>query len=455
MAALEAIKPYRDDHSHWRMPDEPHEAQAILERLRPAITMILDELRVWVGYPLGVIRGLHVGASGVSQGQWFAFRGLSPRRVEGYLQDVSGLPSEQLLVMDPGARKALSLLPFLVCDTREVFWLDVPHDAQPAAPARKPYSRPVPKGAVPESVPDGIATEGDGGRLHGVSLAVWEQSPNYHNRLYDLRLDDRSLRILRESAHVTLPLGRASEPAPPIVSSVAPPSLTSVTPPPAPPVPIAPPSVAVAPRASSRAWIALGALGALGVIAALLALWIFGWLAERSTTTHFTNRDVIPFVRAWREAITTTPVTPDTLARFYAARTHFRTSRPAPTYAELSDYWTTQFDPTRNGATFTIDEARTTTSIDDLDPHAWPECAAVADAVSPTVTTVFVWATENEPDRARRTRGEIPCALVEGVYILRLRETTGGMRICYESWHLRQGVCASCPAAPACFARSP
>jgi hypothetical protein len=45
---------------------------------------------------------------------------------------------------------------------------------------------------------------------------------------------------------------------------------------------------------------------------------------------------------------------------------------------------------------------------------------------------------------------EIGCATLEGVYLFRLRRINNSLRICHETWSLREGICASCPTARAC-----
>lgn len=56
------------------------------------------------------------------------------------------------------------------------------------------------------------------------------------------------------------------------------------------------------------------------------------------------------------------------------------------------------------------------------------------------------WAIEVEPDRSPR----IGCARLEGVYLIRSRRTPAGLRICHETWSLRDGICVSCPTASMC-----
>ncbi len=45
---------------------------------------------------------------------------------------------------------------------------------------------------------------------------------------------------------------------------------------------------------------------------------------------------------------------------------------------------------------------------------------------------------------------EIGCPTLEGVYLFRLRRVVNTLRICHETWSLREGICSSCPTARAC-----
>ena len=62
------------------------------------------------------------------------------------------------------------------------------------------------------------------------------------------------------------------------------------------------------------------------------------------------------------------------------------------------------------------------------------------------VVKVRAWNDEHRPDR----HPSIGCARLEGRYLLRLRLTAAGLRICHESWSMAEGICTSCPTAPAC-----
>jgi len=63
---------------------------------------------------------------------------------------------------------------------------------------------------------------------------------------------------------------------------------------------------------------------------------------------------------------------------------------------------------------------------------------------------VRAWVEEKNPDRTP----DIGCPRLEGRYLLRLRATPSGLRICHETWSVDEGICASCPSAPLCQRRS-
>ena len=45
---------------------------------------------------------------------------------------------------------------------------------------------------------------------------------------------------------------------------------------------------------------------------------------------------------------------------------------------------------------------------------------------------------------------EIGCQRLDGVYFVRMRRVGASFKICHETWSMREGICASCPTAPAC-----
>ncbi len=104
---------------------------------------------------------------------------------------------------------------------------------------------------------------------------------------------------------------------------------------------------------------------------------------------------------------------------------------------------------TAEGGSFTVDAARSDWSREDPNADAVPAaCRTVPDATG-AVVKVRAWAVEVRNDR----NADIGCPRLEGRYLLRMRETPAGLRICHESWSVDEGICASCPTAPMCARR--
>jgi hypothetical protein len=72
-------------------------------------------------------------------------------------------------------------------------------------------------------------------------------------------------------------------------------------------------------------------------------------------------------------------------------------------------------------------------------------CLDLPDATG-DILLVRAHAIEVEPLRSPR----IGCERLEGIYLIRARQTAAGPRICHETWSLRDGICASCPTASIC-----
>ena len=98
------------------------------------------------------------------------------------------------------------------------------------------------------------------------------------------------------------------------------------------------------------------------------------------------------------------------------------------------------------GGTNEFDWSRSTW---EREPVGGPDVAATCQSFAGAagdVVKVRAWAEEFRPDR----HPSIGCPRLSGRYLLRLRRTPAGLRICHESWSLAEGICASCPTAPAC-----
>ncbi|MBL8602146.1 MAG: serine/threonine protein kinase [Myxococcales bacterium] len=101
------------------------------------------------------------------------------------------------------------------------------------------------------------------------------------------------------------------------------------------------------------------------------------------------------------------------------------------------------------GATLTVDPAQSTWANEAVTGENVPSvCRTVPGATGP-VLKVRAWVREYRADR----NAVVGCARLEGVFLLRLRQTPEGLRICHESWSLEDGICASCPTASVCRGR--
>ena len=132
------------------------------------------------------------------------------------------------------------------------------------------------------------------------------------------------------------------------------------------------------------------------------------------------------------------------VAEFYAEQVKFRGGDALATPASIARYWSRLF---ASGGNFVVDLARSTVSERPADLNAGVAAACINLAgAQGRVLEVRAHATEVVTDRT----AEIGCPRLEGVYLLRLRRAQGRLRICHETWSMREGVCASCPSAPVC-----
>jgi hypothetical protein len=135
------------------------------------------------------------------------------------------------------------------------------------------------------------------------------------------------------------------------------------------------------------------------------------------------------------------------LDAFYAASVQFRGSGRSSTPAAIANYFSSS---AAQGMTFSIDWERSGYVLENASATEVPRaCSALLGASGPVIK-VRARATENSPERATNSGGQVPCPRLEGVYLLRVRNVEGTFRICHETWSLREGVCVSCPQASAC-----
>jgi len=136
----------------------------------------------------------------------------------------------------------------------------------------------------------------------------------------------------------------------------------------------------------------------------------------------------------------------DALDRLYATSLKYHGNARAPDFAQM----TRDLDRLASiGGTFALDRARTEVAEESLEDDAVPSACRLVPGAEGRVVRVRAWATEERPDR----NADIGCPRLEGRYVLRLRATPAGPRVCHETWSIDEGICASCPSAPLCQRR--
>jgi hypothetical protein len=218
-AALQAFHELRNAAAHHRLSTSTETARALLAEHRDAFQHLLDGIAFFTRRPLGVLRGTRVAFDGVVTAHWFACRGLSLHSGNLELADAAGLPSEQLLLIDPEARLALTLSPFFLCTEQAFCWLDLP--APGDAGQRSVYARPVSDDALPAGTPWGLV-DATGASSNGLSLDAWLADSRQRGRFVPLRLDAPSLRAIVQSAAPTQVVEVQSSPAACVIAPEAP-----------------------------------------------------------------------------------------------------------------------------------------------------------------------------------------------------------------------------------------
>ncbi|MDB4930174.1 MAG: hypothetical protein JWM10_2658, partial [Myxococcaceae bacterium] len=150
--------------------------------------------------------------------------------------------------------------------------------------------------------------------------------------------------------------------------------------------------------------------------------------------------ELMNLLRRWDSAMRLQPGA-QSLDRFYAPRVSWN--------AQATDAAGIAVQLERSvsaGGTNSFDWARSTWEHEDLASSDVPAaCRAFAGATG-DVVKVRAWNDEYRVDR----HASIGCARLEGRYLLRLRRTPAGLRICHETWSVAEGICASCPTASVC-----
>lgn len=224
-------------------------------------------------------------------------------------------------------------------------------------------------------------------------------------------------------------------------------------------------------RAPGRATRAVGPLAWAGLVVTLVTAGaaVVAWRDRSSRGGDDTGGDIAEarhgspprwlssdaalaaWVGRWYDAAVTHAGARD-LSSVYAARVRFRGHRGALlTPAQVRDEWGALLrgEP---GAAFTVDLGQSTFEARALDPRERADDACLAmGGGAERVVVVRLAAVDVRPERGRRTEGAVPCDRLEGDYLLWLRrDADGALRVCHESWSVRQMICRSCPAARVC-----
>ncbi len=140
------------------------------------------------------------------------------------------------------------------------------------------------------------------------------------------------------------------------------------------------------------------------------------------------------------------------LEPFYFEQTQFRRLAALSGAPAIERYFR---DAARQGSTFDLDWAHSEWLIEPItSPDVTAACSRAVGAEG-DIVKVRAWAREYSPERLVNSGGDVPCPWIVGRYLLRLRRVAGELRICHETWSLREGVCASCPAARSCRSLNP
>ncbi len=161
----------------------------------------------------------------------------------------------------------------------------------------------------------------------------------------------------------------------------------------------------------------------------------------RSATPLANSAELADFVNRWYAAVSDRTAS---LERFYTARPYFHAMTNAIDTTEIRRVCTNRID---QRGRFAIDVMRSGYVIEAPGAYAGARaaCANVPGALG-DVVKIRLWATEERFDRPR----SVGCSRLRGVYLLRLLRVESQLRICYEAWSNREGLCASCPTHPSC-----
>ncbi len=138
------------------------------------------------------------------------------------------------------------------------------------------------------------------------------------------------------------------------------------------------------------------------------------------------------------------------LGRYYAPQTRFRGSgEMLRTPQGVDGYWRVFFHGYRASIGFDWSTLRIEQEALDASRSVHGACAMLP-AVDGTVWLARVQGREYDPQTGLLDVDGRACMNVQGTYLVRLRQTATGFKICHESWSLAEAVCPSCPRAREC-----
>ncbi len=135
------------------------------------------------------------------------------------------------------------------------------------------------------------------------------------------------------------------------------------------------------------------------------------------------------------------------IAPFYAELVQFHGSNGLATPTNIRTHWRSVFGG-GGQLEFDWDRSRFRERNPELSEGA-PAACINAPGGTGKVYEVRAQARELRVDR----HPDIGCPELRGIYLLRVRRIAGALRICHETWSLRDGICASCPSARVCQGR--
>lgn len=155
------------------------------------------------------------------------------------------------------------------------------------------------------------------------------------------------------------------------------------------------------------------------------------------------HRELEAWARRWLGAVQRG----ESLDEYYAPGVSFQSMARPQRAPFIEGRWRERIGAGR----FVVDVERSTAYADD-GRSAPAACADVPDA-SPGVYVLRLAAVEEGLPLGTRASQHESCFRVAGPYLLRVRMVRGAPRICHETWHRDEALCASCPTAWACRAR--